>query len=352
MKNKNIVISTYTYLPDIGGVAKNKLTLINALLDRGYTVKVVTNTSACLDQPDSRYEIIRTPSPFELFKLYRWADIILFSNLSIKLCWPFLFSSFSNAKLGLHHHSSSAFNRVKTKNVIKTWIEDRVINNSVHYVNSEYTIKNGGDFFTGLPVEVTYPISSHSEITQSTKDIFCNKKDAIFVGRIAVEKGPGFLVEHFAEIKSHLGINKLYLAGDGEMLDSLVKIAPEGVIFLGAIPLDDVYKKMEECEYVFVPSIWNEPFGNVAVEGVSAGAIVISSNNGGLPEACGDVGLLFDFSEQDGFNHALIEAKALRVKLLQSEPKREEYFENVNKHLSKFKADNIIDIIQNSLNKI
>ena len=351
MRNKNIVISTYTYLPDIGGVAKNKLTLINALLSKGYTVKVVTSTSACLVEPDSRYEIIRIPTPFELFKLYRWADIILFSNLSIKLCWPFLFSSFPKAKLGLHHHSSSAFNRVKTKNVIKTWIEDRVINNSVHYVNSKYTIKNGGEFFTGLPVEVTYPISSHSKIKQSTKDIFCHKKDAIFVGRIAIEKGPGYLVEHFSDIKKHLGINKLYLAGDGEMHKSLVEIAPEGVIFLGAISLDAVYQKMEECEYVFVPSIWNEPFGNVAVEGVSAGAVVISSNNGGLPEACGDVGLLFDFSDNDSFDNTLIEAKALRMKLIESESEREEYFDKVNQHLSQFKADSIVDIIQNSLDK-
>lgn len=41
----------------------------------------------------------------------------------------------------------------------------------------------------------------------------------------------------------------------------------------------------DEADLVLVPSIWNEPFGRVAIEALAAGALVLVSDRGGLPEA-------------------------------------------------------------------
>lgn len=42
-----------------------------------------------------------------------------------------------------------------------------------------------------------------------------------------------------------------------------------------------------------IPSVWEEPFGIVALEGSACGCRVICSDNGGLPEAAGPGAFLF-----------------------------------------------------------
>ncbi|MBB1304758.1 glycosyltransferase family 4 protein [Pseudoalteromonas sp. SR43-5] len=346
--NKKILISTYTYLPDIGGVAKNKSTLVDAFLQRGYEVIVVTSTRGDLSVIDDRYEIIRCPNIFKLIKLFFWADAVIFSNLSVKLGWPVIFNKLYKAKLGLCHHSSSAFEN-KKNGFLKRFIGNKIIKESVHFVNSKYTIQDGGDFFKTLRAEVTYPIASRKEIPIEVVSNFKNKKNAIFVGRLSKEKGPEFLVDNIDLIKKKLQIDKLYIVGDGELIDVLKSKASSDVIFLGAVALSTVYNAMDESEYVFVPSIWNEPFGNVAVEGLTSGAIVISSNNGGLPEACGDNAKLFDFKVDGSFENALVCAKKMRDELLESDISREDYFKAIAKHLKQFQASEVTGVMINSL---
>ena len=47
-----------------------------------------------------------------------------------------------------------------------------------------------------------------------------------------------------------------------------------------------------------VPSIWEEPFGIVALEGIACCETVIVTNRGGLPEAVGPCGVVVDASAQ------------------------------------------------------
>jgi len=42
-----------------------------------------------------------------------------------------------------------------------------------------------------------------------------------------------------------------------------------------------------------VPSIWEESFGVVALEGAACGCVVLGSHGGGLPEAIGPCGITF-----------------------------------------------------------
>ncbi|WP_069387940.1 glycosyltransferase family 4 protein, partial [Cellulosimicrobium cellulans] len=46
------------------------------------------------------------------------------------------------------------------------------------------------------------------------------------------------------------------------------------------------------ADVVVVPSVWPEPFGLTALEGMAAGAAVVASAVGGLPEAVGDAAVL------------------------------------------------------------
>ena len=42
-----------------------------------------------------------------------------------------------------------------------------------------------------------------------------------------------------------------------------------------------------------VPSLWAEPFGIVALEGIGCGCVVVGSEAGGLPDAIGPCGVTF-----------------------------------------------------------
>jgi glycogen(starch) synthase len=341
---KHIVLSTYTFLPDIGGIATNKYTLAKALVKAGHKVTVVTPTVGEW-KGEFALTIISKPSVWQLISTYRSADIVLFSNLSIKLGWP---AVFLNGNFGLHHHSSSAFNRNEKKTlktIVKSFVENALINKSTHFVNSEFTQEDAGEFFNNHKVIVTYPIASQTKIPNQVINNYTNKKDAVFVGRIEEEKGVNFLVDNIDLIKSVLNINTLYFAGDGGALKRIEEKKIDGVKFMGPIDLVEVKKIMANSEYVFVPSIWKEPFGNVAVEGVSSGAVVIASNRGGLPEAAGNCSILFDFENGKSFEQSLIRAKKQRENCMNDIAFRQQYFNSANEHLNQFTPEKIAQLI-------
>lgn len=66
-----------------------------------------------------------------------------------------------------------------------------------------------------------------------------------------------------------------------------------------------VAQAYRDSDIVCVPSIWNEPFGMVALEAMASGAAVVASDRGGLPEACGDAATLVDPENLGQFAAAL-----------------------------------------------
>jgi glycogen synthase len=83
-----------------------------------------------------------------------------------------------------------------------------------------------------------------------------------------------------------------------------------------------------------VPSIWPEPFGVVALEGLAAGCVVAASSEGGLPEAVGECGVLFPNGD----------AKALAAvlkELLTDSALREKLRAESDRHLEQFTPETI-----------
>lgn len=50
---------------------------------------------------------------------------------------------------------------------------------------------------------------------------------------------------------------------------------------------------LNEIDCLVVPSVWSEPFGIVALEGIACGCLVIGSQGGGLKDAIGPCGLTY-----------------------------------------------------------
>ena len=116
----------------------------------------------------------------------------------------------------------------------------------------------------------------------------------MFVGRLVSDKGADLLIRAYAEVKDDA--EGLTLVGTGPEEASLRRMASElGVEarFTGPLEGEDLVRELNQHAILAVPSRWPEPFGNVALEGMACGCVVVGSDGGGLPDAVGVGGLIF-----------------------------------------------------------
>jgi glycosyltransferase involved in cell wall biosynthesis len=125
----------------------------------------------------------------------------------------------------------------------------------------------------------------------------------------------------------------------------------DDVTHVGRLDPEDVAREMGQAAYVLVPSLWQEPFGAVALEAVAAGAIPVAANRGGLAEACGDLALLFDPGDEQSFVDALEAARERRHLLMRSPAAWEDYRDRINTHVARFQpAASVSTIIKAMFN--
>jgi len=118
---------------------------------------------------------------------------------------------------------------------------------------------------------------------------------AIFVGRLAAEKGVLTLLDAWRELSEPI---PLKIVGDGPLrakVKEAVAQDPSRFEWLGTLPASEVYKLMGGASFLVFPSEWYETFGRVAIEAFATGTPVIASKIGAIAEivAHGRTGLHF-----------------------------------------------------------
>ena len=111
------------------------------------------------------------------------------------------------------------------------------------------------------------------------------KREAIFTAAFTQFSRYGFRRTSMEDIAKEMGISRASLY-------SYFKNKEEGTPANSQI--QKLQNKLTEHLCMVIPSIWEEPFGIVALEGIASCDVVISSNRGGLPEAVGSCGYLVD----------------------------------------------------------
>mmetsp|Transcript_108130 Transcript_108130/g.271999 ORF Transcript_108130/g.271999 Transcript_108130/m.271999 type:complete len:2009 (+) Transcript_108130:103-6129(+) len=109
----------------------------------------------------------------------------------------------------------------------------------------------------------------------------------LFVGRLAVQKGPDLLLDAIPMVLQARGDAKFVFVGDGHMKASLEAEAQKrgighAVAFAGSVKSGTAHLKslFKSCDAVVVPSR-NEPFGIVVLEAWAAGKPVVATTCGG-----------------------------------------------------------------------
>lgn len=124
----------------------------------------------------------------------------------------------------------------------------------------------------------------------------------VFLGRVLADKGPHVLLEAVHGLPAdRLQVTIVGRSGFSEtdpltsyerQLRALAEAVPCPVEFASFVPRRELPDLLRSADVLVVPSIWPEPFGLTALEGMAAGAAVIATSAGGLPEAVGDGGIL------------------------------------------------------------
>lgn len=108
-----------------------------------------------------------------------------------------------------------------------------------------------------------------------------------FAGRLVAEKGPDLLVRAFAE--AGVPDARLVIAGQGPLRDHVAALArAHGVAdqleLPGHLPRPDLEQRFDAAWVQAVPGRWEEPFGNVTLEGMVRGTAMVVTDVGGPGE--------------------------------------------------------------------
>jgi glycosyltransferase involved in cell wall biosynthesis len=138
---------------------------------------------------------------------------------------------------------------------------------------------------------------------------------AAFAGRLAPAKGVDVLLQAMASVVRSVPDAHLLVAGRGPEEERLRTLAEElelrdHVTFTGHLERGEMERRLETAWVQVVPSVWDEPFGNVVTEAMVRGVAVIGSDTGGIPEILRDGidGRLVPPGDVDALARALTEA--------------------------------------------
>jgi glycosyltransferase involved in cell wall biosynthesis len=143
------------------------------------------------------------------------------------------------------------------------------------------------------------------------KPLVCRDADFVFLGRLVSDKGANQAIEAIYRIRQAMQPEGkevhgpgLTIIGDGPERKALEQQVAglsleNAVVFTGALKGEALRKMLNRHRYMLAPSAWEEPFGNVVLEGMACGCLPIASNGGGLPEAIGNAGLVFERNDID-----------------------------------------------------
>jgi glycogen(starch) synthase len=319
-----ILLCSYAYAPSIGGIETVSRILADEFRRLGSAVTVATFTPG--PPVEAGHEVPRRPSFSQLYKLARSADVAWQNNISLNMLPPI----FAARKPAVVTHQTW----FKRDNGSRGW-QDRLkfaVLPALHNVAISKAIA------ASLPRKSIIIANPFEPAEFKDMGSEFRTQDIVFVGRLVASKGCDLALRSLALLKADAMRPLFTIIGDGPEAPALKQLTAalglsDQVTFLGAMR-EGRGKEVARHKIMIVPSIWAEPFGVVALEGLAAGCALVASCGGGLPDAVGPCGLLFPNGDAAAMAAALKELlthPSLRQKLLVER----------NRHLDQFLPESI-----------
>jgi glycosyltransferase involved in cell wall biosynthesis len=284
-----LCIFSRSFYPAFGGLERVAQILANKATEFGHKVVVVTDTPGVTDVDDQKFPfiIVRTREYRNRVQAFKQSDAILFMNVSLH---GMLAAFVSGTPVVLSHHG--------------IYIGHGLVSNFLELIKRQLTW-----FYPNISVSefVAYNMPFASVVIPNAYDsaifkqpiIPVRARDFVFCGRLVSDKGADVCVQAFFEVVKTVPDATLSIVGDGPEYQALfVLVQSHGVSgqirFTGALTGHELVSELQSHACLVVPSLWEEPFGIVALEGIACCDTVIVSRRGGLPEAVGECGLIVD----------------------------------------------------------
>ncbi|MFE4196029.1 glycosyltransferase family 4 protein [Paenarthrobacter sp. NPDC056912] len=326
----------HVFYPSVGGVEITADILAREFMSRhGAHVVVVTNTAEPDKNREFPYRVFRRPSPLQLLKVIRGADVIFHNNPAISLWWPLALirkpwmvtlrmwitmpgqrlNRFERIKYGLKYRIIGRADVIAANSKV---LADHV-DQAVEVIPNSYRDK----FFSVLDNEVRDPLG------------------VVYLGRLSEDKGVDLLIEAAAKLAGDIEGFSLTVVGDGTERERLERLADtsglgSAVRFLGSRGPEEANRILNRNSIVVIPSRMPEPFGTVAIEAAAAGCVVLYANHGGLPDSAGEHAVGFTPRNADSLHDRLRE-------LLLNPEEVDARRENALKHADRHKESVMVD---------
>jgi glycogen synthase len=316
-----ILVYSPSFYPAVGGLETIISTLAHEFTDRGHDVKLISQTpTTTKDIKQFTFDIIRKPTNQELLKLVRWCDVYFHGCVSLKGLWPLLLV---RRPLAITH---------------QTWYRRVDGSNNWQDYLKKFVTRFAANIACSQSISVTMPGKSTVIPNSYREDIFCEylnisrSQDLVFLGRLVSDKGVNLLISALAQLKSRGLTPNLTVIGKGPEQDNLCQQAKEldvinQVAFVGVKLDQELSQLLNDHKIMVVPSLWEEPFGIVALEGIACGCVIVGSSGGGLKDAVGNCGVTFPNGDVDALTNAL-------YNLLSHPDQLENYRQNAPPHLA------------------
>jgi glycogen synthase len=294
-----ILIYSPLFYPSVGGLETVISILAEEFSAQGHEVKVVCQIpTSNVDQ--FPFVVIRRPSPSQLLYLTNWCEVYLQGCISLKGLWPLLLKP---RPLIVSHHTwyHRSNGRVSWQDVLKQWVARVSTNISVSAAIADSIWQTS----------TVIPNPYQDKLFRLMPNI-PRQKELIFVGRLVSDKGIHVLLSALSQLKMEGLTPHLTIVGSGpEEIPMQETIRDLGltkqVSLVGKKTGDELVSLLNEHQIMVVPSLWNEPFGVVALEGMACGCVVIGSEGGGLKDAIGDCGVTFPNGDVAALKQVLVE---------------------------------------------
>jgi glycogen(starch) synthase len=276
----NILLCSVPFRPSVGGIETVSALLAERFARAGHRVTLVTHTHS-LDHDADAFEVVRRPSALRLLSLVRWADVVFHNNISLRLAWPLLLMS--RPWVVAHH----------------TWIPATGLAARV----KRRLLRFAHNIAVSRAVAASLPVGCEVIGNPYADDVFhalqgrARNVDMLFVGRLVSDKGLSVLLAALGELALRGTRPRLTVVGDGPEAPALrtqcesLGIAAQ-VTFAGWRSSVELAELFHAHRMLLVPSVWEEPFGIVALEALACGCVPVVARSGGLPEAVGPCGIV------------------------------------------------------------
>jgi len=287
-----ILLCSHAYAPSVGGIETLSRLLAAEFVARGHEVVIVTQTAGVSPFEDP-CAVVRRPSAPRLLRLVSWADVVFHNHISLRTAWPLL--AIRRPWVVAHH----------------TWIPDsfagrvkkRLLRHAANIACSEAIAAR-------IPAPAEIIANPYDDAAFRVLPDGLRHRDLVFVGRLIRDKGAHLVIEAMARLRAQGQPVTLTVIGSGPeepVLRSLVDdlALRDQVQFAGSRLGAELVGLLNQHRVLVVPSIWEEPFGIVALEGMACGCAVIASDRGGLPDAIGSAGLTFPGDDAGALSQAI-----------------------------------------------